>query len=64
MAILITFSDGSTRLIPEATRVDTHNFHEGMYDFYDDRGTLLEQIDMHNKIKWELVEEPEDETQP
>jgi hypothetical protein len=63
MAMLITYSDGSTRLIPEATRVDEQNFHEGMYDFYDDSGRLLEQIDMHSKIKWELVDEPEDETQ-
>ena len=55
MAILITYEDGSTELIPEATRVDEQNFHEGMYDFYDGRGTLLRQIDMHSKIKWELV---------
>jgi len=63
MAMLITYPDGSTRLIPEATRVDERNFHEGMYDFYDDSGNLLEQIDMYNKIQWELVDEPEDKTQ-
>jgi len=28
MAMLITYEDGSTRLIPEATRVDEQNFHE------------------------------------
>jgi hypothetical protein len=55
MAMLITYEDGSTELIPEAVRVDEQNFHEGMYDFYDGRGTLLRQIDMHSKIKWELV---------
>lgn len=59
MAMLITYEDGSTEIIPEATRVDEQNFHEGMYDFYDERGTLLRQIDMHHKIKWELVDEPE-----
>jgi hypothetical protein len=59
MAILITYEDGSTEIIPEATRVDEQNFHEGMYDFYDERGTLLRQIDMHRQIKWELVSEPQ-----
>ena len=62
MAMLITYPDGSTRLIAEATRVDEQNFHEGMYDFYDESGMmLLRQIDMYNQIKWELVEEPEEE---
>ena len=56
----ITFPDGSTEIIAQATRVDTQNFHEGMYDFYDDRGVLLVQIDMH-KIRWDLVDEPEDD---
>lgn len=58
MAMLVTYEDGSTELIPEAVRVDQQNFHEGMYDFYDERGTLLRQIDMHRRIKWELVDEP------
>jgi hypothetical protein len=30
-----------------------------MYDFYDERGTLLLQIDMHSGIRWELMDEPE-----
>jgi hypothetical protein len=59
MVMLITYEDGSTELIPEATRVDEQNFHEGMYDFYDERGVLLRQIDMHSRIKWELVDEPQ-----
>jgi hypothetical protein len=59
MAMLITYEDGVTEIIAEATRVDEQNFHEGMYDFYDERGSLLRQIDMHRKIKWELVDEPE-----
>jgi hypothetical protein len=58
MAMRITYPDGSTRLIPGAVRVDEQNFHEGMYDFYDENGSLLEQIDMHSKISWELVDEP------
>jgi hypothetical protein len=59
MAMRITYPDGSTEIITGATRVDTLNFHEGMYDFYDERGTLLLQIDMHRQIKWELVDEQE-----
>jgi hypothetical protein len=55
----IVYPDGSAEVIPEAARVDTQNFHEGMYDFYDEHGTLLRQIDMHSQIKWELVDEPE-----
>jgi hypothetical protein len=31
-----------------------------MYDFYDVRGTLLKQIDMHSRIKWELVTDPQE----
>jgi len=58
MAMLITYPDGSTELIAEAVRVDQQNFHEGMYDFYDEGGNLLRQIDMGSGIKWELVAEP------
>ena len=32
----IPYPDGSAEIIPEATRVDQQNFHEGMYDFYDE----------------------------
>ena len=63
MAMLITYEDGSTEIIAEATRVDGQNFHEGMYDFYDERGTLLRQIGMHRKIKWKLVDEPESQAE-
>jgi hypothetical protein len=59
VAMLVTYEDGSTEIISEAVRVDGQNFHEGMYDFYDERGTLLRQIDMHSRIKWELVDEPQ-----
>lgn len=59
MAMLINYPDGSTEIIAQAVRVDQQNFHEGMYDFYDERGNLLAQIDMHSGIKWDLVDEPE-----
>ena len=59
MAMRITYPDGSTEIIARATKVDWQNFHEGMYDFYDERGNLLAQIDMHSSIKWDLIDEPE-----
>lgn len=59
MAMLVTYPDGSTELIARAVRVDQQNFHEGMYDFYDEAGNLLRQIDMGSGIKWQLVAEPE-----
>lgn len=55
MAMLITYPDGKTEIISEATRVDSQNFHEGMYDFYDKSGNLLTQISMDSGIKWEPV---------
>jgi hypothetical protein len=55
MPMKITYPDGTTEIIPEATRVDQQNFHEGMYDFYDERGNLLRQIEMHSGIKWEVA---------
>ena len=62
MAMRIKYPDGSTEIIPLAERVDEQNYHEGMYDFYDANGTLLRQINMHSRITWERVDEPEDET--
>ncbi len=56
MAIKITYEDGSTEILPEAVRVDTQNFHEGMFDFYDKTGNLLKQISMFEKISWEVFE--------
>lgn len=57
MAMLITYPDGSTEIIPEAKSVEQQNFHEGMYDFYDESSVLLRQIDRHLRIKWVLVDE-------
>ena len=53
MSILVTYPDGSTETIRDAVRVDTLNFHEGMFDFYDATGNLLKQIDMGSGISWE-----------
>jgi hypothetical protein len=56
MNMRITYPDGSTEIVLGATRVDQQNFHEGMYDFYDERGNLLRQIDMGSGIKWEVTD--------
>jgi hypothetical protein len=55
MTMRITYPDGSIEIIPEATRVDQQNFHEGMYDFYDERGVLLRQIDMQAGLSGRLL---------
>src|SRR6187397_2814893 len=38
-AIKVTYPDGGTEMVEDAVRVDTQNFHEGMFDFYDNKGT-------------------------
>lgn len=60
MTMRITYPDDTSELVLGATRVDEQNFHEGMYDFYDERGALLRQIDMNSGIKWELVDEADE----
>ena len=60
MTMRITYPNGSTEIIAGATLVDQQNFHEGMYDFYDERGRLLRQIDMHSQITWEIVPEADE----
>jgi len=57
MTMRVSYPDGTAEIIPGAISVDQQNFHEGMYDFYDDRGVLLCQIDMHSGIKWEIIED-------
>jgi hypothetical protein len=59
MTIKVSYPNGATEIIPEATVVDQQNFHEGMYDFYDGRGVLLRQISMSSGISWDLVAEPQ-----
>ncbi len=54
-AIAVQFPDGRTKIIAQAVRVDMQNFHEGMYDFYDESGNLLEQIDMGSAITWTAI---------
>ena len=50
--IIVKYPDGRSEIIGDAVRVDTQNFHEGMFDFYDESGNLLKQIDMGSGISW------------
>ena len=59
MALKVTYPNGAIRIIPQAVRVDEQNFHEGMFDFYDENGWLIEQISMSSGIAWEIVDELE-----
>jgi hypothetical protein len=59
----ISYPDGSVEIIPDAIRVDEQNFHEGMYDFYDERGNLLKQVDMGSGIRWEIIKDADEQTQ-
>ncbi len=54
-AMIVKYQDGTIEILSGAVRVDSQNFHEGMFDFYDDHGTLLRQIDMSSDISWESV---------
>ena len=54
--IIVKYPDGTVELIDGAVRVDTQNFHEGMYDFYDGSGNLLRQFDMGSGISWEEID--------
>lgn len=51
--IIVKYPDGTSEMIEGAVRVDTQNFHEGMFDFYDEQGNLLRQIEMGSGISWE-----------
>ncbi|HVE55283.1 MAG TPA: hypothetical protein VNB22_00540 [Pyrinomonadaceae bacterium] len=61
MAMKITYENGATEILPEAVRVDPQNFHEGMYDFYDENSNLLKQISMFEKFSWEVLESSDSE---
>lgn len=58
-AMAVTYPNGRIEIIVGAMRVDTQNFHEGMYDFYDERGNLLAQIEMGSGVSWACVGPPE-----
>ena len=53
-AIRVTYPDGRSEIIEDAVRVDSANFHEGMFDFYDESGNLLRQIDLGSGISWDV----------
>lgn len=58
MAIKITYADGKTEIIPDAVNVD-YNYHEGTYDFCDERGQPMKQLVMATGVTWTQIDEPE-----
>jgi hypothetical protein len=54
-SMIVTYANGATEIIAEAVRIETDNYHEGMFDFYDSRGNLLRQISMSEDISWEII---------
>lgn len=56
-AMKLTYPDGSVEIVRDAARVDTTNYHEGMFDFYDARGNLLKQVAMGSGVNWDDVSE-------
>lgn len=55
------YPNGSSKIIPEAIKVDQQNFHEGMFDFYDARGNLLKTSQYGQRHTWdEVAEAPAD----
>jgi hypothetical protein len=58
MAIKITYADGKSEIIPDAVNVD-YNYHEGTYDFCDEKGQPMKQLVMATGVTWAHVNEPE-----
>jgi hypothetical protein len=58
MAIKITYADGKTEVIEDAVNVD-YNYHEGTYDFCDEKGQPMKQLVMATGVTWSYVNEAE-----
>ena len=57
MAVEITYPDGIKIVIPRAV-VSKDNYVEGMLDFLDWQGKLVDQIPMQHGLHWHTTEEP------
>ena len=58
MAIKITYADGKTEIITDAVNVD-YNYHEGTYDFCNERGQPMKQLVMATGVTWAYLNESE-----
>lgn len=58
MAIKITYADGKTEIILDATKVD-YNYHEGTYDFCNESGQPMKQLVMETGVTWSYLNEAE-----
>ncbi len=57
MAVEITYSDGIKIVIPRAV-VSKDNYVEGMLDFLDWQGKLVDQIPMQHGLHWRTTDDP------
>ncbi len=48
----LKYPNGKIETVEGAVKVDTTNYHEGMYDIYDANGNLLKQVDMMSGVSW------------
>ncbi len=48
----LKYPNGKIERVEGAVKVDTTNYHEGMYDIYDANGNLLKQVDMMSDVSW------------
>lgn len=58
MAIKITYADGKSEIISDAVNVD-YNYHEGTYDFCDEKGQPMKQLVMATGVTWTYISESE-----
>jgi hypothetical protein len=56
MPIKITYADGKSEIIPNAVNVD-YNYHEGTYDFCDEKGQPMKQLVMATGVTWAYINE-------
>ncbi|HMF57293.1 MAG TPA: hypothetical protein VK619_13200 [Pyrinomonadaceae bacterium] len=62
MVIRIKYRNGTEKFIPNAIDYEM-NFHEGMWDIYDEKHNFPDQVAIEDDAKLERVDEPEDEAQ-
>jgi hypothetical protein len=53
--IKITYADGRTEIVNGGVKVD-YNYHEGTFDFCDENGYPLLQLQMSDGISWEYIQ--------
>jgi hypothetical protein len=57
MAVEITYPDGTKIVIPRAA-ISKDNHVDGMFDFLDLQGKVVDQIPMRHGLHWRTTDEP------